>query len=320
LKSPNRGRKLISMKKFIELKIFVQDSSNSRRMDKICIYGPEPSPAIPFFVCRIDSNSAIGPTGYHHFQNREEALEQSVGAVRSAYQGMRITNEKGRPIDLYKLAGLDTPLLGLPRERYRPTEKEKLALTKSVQISGFIKDEQSVRAVSARLEAPERIDTHTWRCVIDADVPGLPKKEISIKGVDALQARELAVKLILEMLEQKSLVDTQGAPIDLLAVAGIGKRILGIEKGPFEMMELPPVSLEKRVVFLEKNKEQEATIRLYGPVRVFPGEDDFAGLVEAPPLLLFLEWVFGNSPSEVLDRAEKKIQMRAGNRVLVDEL
>jgi hypothetical protein len=87
-------------------------------------------------------------------------------------------------------------------------------MTTVVEIDGFLETNGRREPFYARISAPTAMGrTREYSCLVHA--PRLFKKDKQISGIDAAQAKELAVQFLKSMLDGKLLVDKNGKPIDL---------------------------------------------------------------------------------------------------------
>ena len=87
-------------------------------------------------------------------------------------------------------------------------------MTIILEIDGFLQADGANRPFFARISAP-RITKRTeeYFCIVHA--PSLFTGDKRIFGIDAEQAKELAVQFLKKMLEEKCLIGKDGAPIDV---------------------------------------------------------------------------------------------------------
>ena len=83
-----------------------------------------------------------------------------------------------------------------------------------LEIDGFLETDGAKTPFSARISAPKATGKTTeYSCVVHA--PALFKKDKQIFGINAAQAKELALQFLKSMLDGKHLVGQDGKPIDL---------------------------------------------------------------------------------------------------------
>jgi hypothetical protein len=87
-------------------------------------------------------------------------------------------------------------------------------MAKALEIVGFLEADSVREPFLARITEPKAsAGPQEYSCLVHA--PALFEKDKKIFGVDADQARELAIQFLKTMLEGKRLTDKAGRPIDV---------------------------------------------------------------------------------------------------------
>lgn len=88
-------------------------------------------------------------------------------------------------------------------------------MAKALEIVGFLEADGIREPFLARITEPKAsaAGSQEYSCLVHA--PALFEKDKKIFGVDADQARELAIQFLKAMLEGKRLTDKAGRPIDV---------------------------------------------------------------------------------------------------------
>lgn len=82
-----------------------------------------------------------------------------------------------------------------------------------MMISGFVRGADGVRPIEILIFAPEQVPgAVAYQCLVRA--PAVLQKDARIHGIDADQARQLAVSFMKEMLGNSVIEDSSGNAID----------------------------------------------------------------------------------------------------------
>jgi hypothetical protein len=83
----------------------------------------------------------------------------------------------------------------------------------SYELNAFIQENDETKPFSLKISAPTQSPDEDYFCSIHA--PELFKKDKVIHGVDAKQAKELAINFVKSMLAGKQIVDKEGRPVSI---------------------------------------------------------------------------------------------------------